>query len=276
MRIAVLSGKGGTGKTTVATNLAKILEYTYVDCDVEEPNGFIFLKPEICESKDTSVLVPDINYESCNLCSKCVKACQFNALANTGKEIVLFEKLCHSCGACSLVCVENAIKETSRIIGRIDTGSHEKITCIQGKLNVGEAMAGPIISQIKSIDYGENAVLDCSPGSSCNVVKAVKDTDYAILVTEPTEFGLHDLNIAVELVKKMKIPFGVIINRSDEYKEMIESYCQEKNINLLGIILFDREIARLYSEGKLLTDDERYRQVFSKIAQKVEGVILCS
>ncbi len=276
MKIAVLSGKGGTGKTTIATNLAMVLGFTYVDCDVEEPNGFIFLKPEIFESEDVSVLMPNINIERCSLCSKCVEACQFNALANTGKEIIIFEKLCHSCGACSLVCTEEAINERTRIIGKIDIGKHENISCIRGVLNIGEPMAGPIISQVKNIDYGENAVFDCSPGSSCNVVKALMDNDYAILVTEPTKFGLHDLNIAVKLVQKMNIPFGVIINRGDEHDGMIEEYCIENNIKLLGKIPYEREIARLYSEGKLLINEDRYKQTFSEIAQSVEEVVLCN
>lgn len=276
MRISVLSGKGGTGKTTVATNLAKTLEYTYIDCDVEEPNGFIFLKPRILDSKEVNVLVPAVSYDRCTLCGECVRACQFNALANTGKEIVIFEKLCHSCGACSLVCPENAVEEVPRIIGKIDTGKHNEITCIRGVLNIGEPMSGPIISEVKSMGSGDNAILDCSPGSSCNVVKAIKDTDYAILVTEPTEFGLHDLKIAVELVIKMGIPYGVIINRGDEYCHLIEGYCDENNIQLLGNIPFDRRIAKLYSEGRLLVDDERYKKVFTEIAQSIEGVVLCN
>lgn len=276
MRIAVLSGKGGTGKTTVATNLAKILEYTYIDCDVEEPNGFIFLKPTILDSKDVTVLVPTVNYDRCSLCGECVRACQFNALANTGNEIVIFEKLCHSCGACSLICSEDAIEEVPRSIGKIDTGKHDEIPCIRGVLNVGEPMSGPIISRVKRIGIGDNAILDCSPGSSCNVVKAIKDTDYAILVTEPTKFGLHDLKIAVELVIKMGIPYGVIINRGDEYCKLIEDYCDENNSPLLGNIPFDRGIAELYSEGRLLVDDGRYKRIFTEIAQSIEGVVLCS
>ncbi|WP_432665492.1 ATP-binding protein [Wukongibacter baidiensis] len=276
MRIAVLSGKGGTGKTTVATNLAKTLEYTYIDCDVEEPNGFIFLKPTILDSRDVSVLVPTVNYDRCSLCGECVRACQFNALANTGKEIVIFEKLCHSCGACNLICPEDAMEEVPRIIGKIDIGKHDEIPCIRGVLNVGEPMSGPIISRVKKIGSEDNAILDCSPGSSCNVVKAIKDTDYAILVTEPTKFGLHDLKIAVELVIKMGIPYGVIINRGDEYCGLIEDYCEENNISLIGNIPFDRGIAELYSEGKLLVDDEGYKRVFTEIAQIIEGVVLCS
>lgn len=276
MRISVLSGKGGTGKTTIATNIAKILQYTYIDCDVEEPNGFIFLKPKILDSKNVTVYVPNVNYDKCTLCGECVRACQFNALANTGKEILIFEKLCHSCGACTLVCPENAVEEIPRSIGKIDIGKHDEIVCIRGILNVGEPMAGPVINQVKSIEHGKNAVLDCSPGSSCNVVKAIMDTDYAVLVTEPTEFGLHDLKIAVELVKKMGIPFGVIINRGDEYGHLIEKYCKDNKIVILGNIPFDRRIAKIYSEGGLLVDHERFRLIFSEIAQSIEGVIPCS
>ncbi|SKC63137.1 ATP-binding protein [Maledivibacter halophilus] len=276
MKISILSGKGGTGKTTVATNLAQILDYMYVDCDVEEPNGFIFLKPEITNSKDVEVLVPKIISDRCTLCGRCVKACEFNALANTGREIMVFEKLCHSCGACTLVCPENAIKEINRSIGKIDFGKTDKIECNRGMLNIGEPMAVSIIDQLKKTIYNKNAIIDCSPGSSCNVVKAIKDTDYAILVTEPTPFGLHDLKIAVELVKKMKIPFGVIVNRADEDSHIITSFCREYNITVLGQIPFDRRIAKLYSKGKLLIEDEEYREMFYGIVKRLKDVMKCS
>lgn len=276
MKISILSGKGGTGKTTVATNLAKTLGYMYVDCDVEEPNGFIFLKPRVIDENTVEVLVPNINQDKCTLCGKCIKSCQFNALANTGKKIMIFEKLCHSCGACSLICPENAIEEKGRAIGKIDVGEIDEIRCIRGILDVGEPMSGPIISRVKSMINNENALIDCSPGSSCNVVKAIKDTDYAILVTEPTEFGLHDLKIAVELARKMGIPYGVIINRADEYVDLITDFCKENNISILGQIPFDRTIANLYSKGKLLIEDTRYRTIFIEIAQKLKEVVLCS
>jgi len=276
MRISILSGKGGTGKTTVATNLAKILGYMYVDCDVEEPNGFIFLKPRVIESNEVEVLVPTIDKDKCILCGRCVESCYFNALANTGKEIMVFEKLCHSCGACSLICTEKAIKEKERLIGKIDIGEIDDIDCIRGILDVGEPMAGPIISKVKGMINNENALIDCAPGSSCNVVKAIKDTNFAILVTEPTEFGLHDLKIAVELVIKMGIPYGVIINRTDEYANLIIDFCKENNITILGQIQFDKNIANLYSKGKLLIEDEKYRSIFIEIAQKLKEVVLCS
>ncbi|SHK40123.1 nucleotide-binding protein [Paramaledivibacter caminithermalis] len=276
MKISILSGKGGTGKTTVATNLAKTLGYMYVDCDVEEPNGFIFLKPKIIKDNEVKVLVPTIDYDKCTLCGKCVKACQFNAIANTGKDIMIFEKLCHSCGTCVLVCSQDAIVEKSRTIGKIDIGETAEIKCIRGLLTVGEPMAGPIISQIKGMIDDKDVLIDCAPGSSCNVVKAIIDTDYAILVTEPTKFGLHDLHIATQLVRKMGIPFGVIINRSDEYVNLITDYCKDNNITILGQIPFDKKIANLYSKGKLLVEDNEYRSMFLEIAQKLKGVVLCS
>lgn len=276
MKLSILSGKGGTGKTTVSTNLAKILGYMYVDCDVEEPNGFIFLKPKIAESKNVEVLVPSIDYDRCTLCGKCAKTCEFNALANTGKEIMIFEKLCHSCGACTLVCPEDAIEEKNRTIGKIDIGSAENIDCKRGILNVGEPMGVSIIDRLKSMTNNRDTIIDCSPGSSCNVVKAIKDTDYAILVTEPTPFGLHDLKIAVELVKKMKIPFGIIVNRADEDSNIITSFCQNYNITILGQIPFDRRIANMYSKGMLLVDEEEYEEMFWEIAQRLKDVIPCS
>lgn len=276
MKLSILSGKGGTGKTTVSTNLAKILGYMYIDCDVEEPNGFIFLKPKIIESIDVEVLVPSIIPEKCTLCGRCVDACEFNALAKTGKEIIIFEKLCHSCGACTLVCPEEAIKEKSRTIGQIDIGKTDKINCNRGILNIGEPMAVAIIDKIKGMVGNEDAIIDCAPGSSCNVVKAIKNTDYAILVTEPTVFGLHDLKIAVELVKKMGIPFGVIVNRAYEEANLVTSFCEENNITILGQIPFDKGIANLYSKGKLLIDNEKYKDTFYDIAQKLKEVVLCS
>jgi len=276
MQVSVLSGKGGTGKTTVATNLAVILGWRYIDCDVEEPNGFIFLKPEINETWNVDVPVPEIDQEKCILCKKCADICQFHALGMAKENVLVFEKLCHGCGACTLVCPAGAISERGRTIGRIDQGKNGPLECLQGVLNVGEPMSGPIISQLKKITDSGSSIIDCSPGSSCSVVKAIEGSDYAVLVTEPTEFGLHDLKIAVELVRKMQIPFGLIINRADRYNSLITDYCSRERIPLIGVIPFEKKAARLYSEGRLLIDDLKYRSLFEEIGEELKGVMGCS
>lgn len=276
MKISVLSGKGGTGKTTVATNLVKVMGCKYADCDVEEPNGFIFFKPDILETRDVKIPCPVVNEEKCISCQKCVDICQFNALVHTNKEIMLFEKLCHGCGACSLVCPKNAISEEGRVIGKIDIGKSDDIETIRGILNVGEPMAGPIIGEIKDLLDDKTTILDCSPGTSCNVVKAIIDTDYAILVTEPTAFGLHDLKLAVELVRKMNIPLGVIVNRADKDEVLITSYCKDENIDILGIIPFEKKAAKLYSQGKFLVEEQEYKKIFENIAQRLGEVVACN
>lgn len=276
MEIAVLSGKGGTGKTTVATNLAKIMGWSYVDCDVEEPNGFIFLNPKIHDTKDVMIPVPKIDQEKCMLCKKCIEICQFHALANVKEQILFFDKLCHGCGACTLICPTGAIEEEGRLIGKIDIGNDDHISCMRGILNIGEPMAGPIISKLKSLVGEETTILDCSPGSSCNVVKAISGVNYALLVTEPTSFGLHDLKIAVELARKMKIPFGVIINRAEQKESLVDEYCQREGITIVGRIPFDRRAAVLYSKGKLLIEDKGYEKGFQEIGERLKEGILCS
>lgn len=276
MKISVLSGKGGTGKTTIATNLAMLLGWRYVDCDVEEPNGFIFLNPRIMETLEVKVPVPVIEQEKCILCKKCVEICQFHALGMAKDRVLVFEKLCHGCGACVLVCPTEAISETGRVIGKIDRGRNDKIECLRGVLNIGEPMSPPLIGALKKLIEQSNSILDCSPGSSCSVVKAIEGSDYALLVTEPTEFGLHDLKIAVSLVKRMEIPFGMIINRADQHNNLITNYCTQEGIPLIGIIPFEKEAARIYSEGRLLISKERYRQLFQDIINNLAEVMKCN
>ena len=270
MNIAILSGKGGTGKTTVSTNLAMTLGVSYVDCDVEEPNGFIFLNPSIQKREDVFVEYPIIDQKKCVLCGACAKACQFNALAKAGKEIVVFEKLCHDCGACSLVCKTGALAYAKRAIGKLENGTAEEIICHRGILNVGEPMAVPVIRKLLSGLSKEDHFIDCPPGTSCNVVTALKYADAAILVTEPSEFGLHDLKMAIELVKLYKIPYGIIINKDDEKENMIKSFCKKNEITLLGTVPYSMEAAALYSKGIMLCDDEFHKKIFVRIAEKIK------
>lgn len=276
MIISVLSGKGGTGKTLVSVNLAAVLDNAqYMDCDVEEPNGFIFLKPELREKKKVKVKEPVIDKAKCLACGQCVEACQYNALALVKEKIITFPKLCHSCGTCLLVCPAEAIEERDREIGEIEKGSVGNLLCYQGKLNVGEPIAVPIIKQLKKlINPDKNIILDCPPGSSCSVVNSIEGSNYCILVTEPTPFGFHDLQIAVSLVKKLGIPFGVLLNKNQIGQNIILSYCQKEKIDILGAIPFSQEIAKIYSEGKLLANHGHYwNRYFKDLGHRVLEVI---
>lgn len=275
MNIAVLSGKGGTGKTTVSTNLALALEANYIDCDVEEPNGFIFLNPEINTRKDVEVEIPDIDKNKCILCGDCARVCKFNALAKGKHRLILFEKLCHSCGACSLVCKQEAIKYRKRAIGVIEEGKKDKILVKRGILNIGEPMAVPVLKELLlNLSEEDLNILDSSPGTSCNVVTTLQYADKAILVTEPTAFGLHDLKMAVKLVKQLKIPFGIIINKYNEENQYLKEYIEWENITILGKIPFRRDIAERYSTGKTLIDIDEYGEIFNNIRENIREVLL--
>ena len=274
MNIVILSGKGGTGKTTISTNLALLLKANYIDCDVEEPNGFIFLKPENIQSKDVNIEVPKINTEKCNLCGDCAKACQFNALAKAKDRIILFEKLCHSCGTCKLVCPMDAIDYTNRPIGVIEEGQKGKMMLKRGILNIGEPMAVPVLKQLlEDLPNDKINLLDSPPGTSCNVVNVLHHGDYAILVTEPTAFGLHDLKMAVELVRQFNMPFGLIINKAEEDNKYLDKYIEEEKINLLGSIPYKKEIAEKYSKGETLLEIEESKEAFLNIAKNMEELI---
>lgn len=276
MNIAVLSGKGGTGKTTVAVNLAEMLEANYVDCDVEEPNGFIFLKPVNVNSKDVKVLSPEIDKDKCNLCGECVAVCQFNALFNNKKEIMVFEKMCHSCQACWIVCRTGALSFRERVIGTIEEGKKDDIKCRRGILNVGEAMAVPLIRQLLDKSSSGINLLDCSPGTSCNAVNSLRYAQGAILVTEPSAFGLHDLKMAIKLVRSFNIPFGVVINKWDRDGLFLEDYFKQEGIKVLGYIPQNRKAAEEYSKGRMLIKIPAYQECFSNIAEQFKEVFQCS
>ncbi len=254
MRIAVASGKGGTGKTTVSTSLARILsrrhKVQYIDCDVEEPNGHLFLHPKLAPSVTAGIPVPEVDESKCTGCGRCSALCRFHAIACLGRNIVTFPKLCHGCGGCALVCPSGAIAEVYRPIGVVEEGEAQGINFVHGRLNVGEAMSPPLIREVaKRIDESAIVVLDAPPGTSCPVVAAVRHADKVLLVTEPTAFGLHDLILAVDTVEEMGLPYGVFINRADIGDDRVERYCIERNIPVWGRLPHDRRVAECYSRG---------------------------
>ncbi len=251
MIVSIASGKGGTGKTTVAVNLALSLEKVLlIDADVEEPNDYIFLKPQIERRRPVNILTPAIDLGCCTFCGDCARFCHFNALAVIREQVLLFPELCHGCGGCALVCPESAIGEVQQEIGIVEEGWAGPLAFRQGWLNVGEAIAPPVISAVKeNLPEGKDVIIDASPGTACPVVEALSGSDYALLVTEPTPFGLHDLKLAVEVVEGLGISCGVIINRSGEGDELIQNFCQEKGLPILERIPFSKEIAVAYSQG---------------------------
>jgi len=278
MIISIASGKGGTGKTTVAVNLALSLENAQLlDCDVEEPNAHLFLNPVISEREKGYIPVPKIDQSKCNFCGKCAKICVYKAIAiipvqgERKGSALIFEQLCHGCGACSALCPQGAIKEVNRGIGIIESGSSGGLEFTHGKLNIGEAMSPPLIRKVKEhINSEKTVIIDAPPGTSCPVVASIKESDFCILVTEPTPFGLNDLILAVEVLKKLAIPFGVVINRADLGNDKTEKYCKKENIPVLMKIPFKKEIAAAYSKGEpIVKVFPEYKGIFQNLFNEI-------
>jgi len=273
MKISVASGKGGTGKTTVSVNLARVFESKVVlaDCDVEEPNAHLFLKTSGHAEKVIGIPVPEVNEELCNSCGDCAKICQFSAIVTFGTAPLVFPEMCHGCGGCTLVCPTKAISEKDRRIGVIETSKMDNITLITGRLDVGVALAPPLIRAVKNaIPEGLAAILDAPPGTSCPVIAAIRETDVVLLVTEPTPFGLNDLELAVDMVRELNLPFGVIINRVGSGDDRVHEFCKKESIPILMEIPDDRQIAENYSRGILMVDAlPQYKKIFENLIEKI-------
>lgn len=272
--IAVLSGKGGTGKTLVSVNLAAAAEAAvYLDCDVEEPNGHLFFKPEITSEEIVSAKIPLIDYDRCNGCRKCVDFCKFNALAFIKNKPVLFKDICHSCGGCVLFCQQKAISEEDKIVGRIQSGISGHVRVHTGCLNTGEASGIPIIKELLKKNAAETALpvfIDCPPGSACSVMESIKDADYCILVAEPTVFGVHNLKMVCDLVEVFHKPHGVVLNKCLEAENPAEEYCKEHHVTILGKIPFDSKLGTLNSNARIaVRENDRYRELFSALLNTV-------
>jgi MinD superfamily P-loop ATPase len=292
MRIAVASGKGGTGKTTVATSLAMSLAADraqaglasdpplFLDCDVEAPNAHLFLKPTFERREPVGILIPQVDGAKCTRCGKCAEVCQYHALAVLGKKVLVFPQLCHGCGSCTLICPEHAISEVSDVMGVLESGTADRgIHFARGVMNVGEPMATPIIRQLKkwaAPKPDQIVILDASPGTSCPVVESVRGADFLLLVTEPTPFGLHDLRLAVQVGRELSIPTGVVVNRDGIGDSGVDEFCETEGLPILMRIPFARAIAEGVAQGKPLVDIHpeymaQFQQMLMRIAKGVSS-----
>jgi len=280
MIVSVASGKGGTGKTTIATSLALSISGSvqFLDCDTEEPNAHIFLKPSIEKVEKSFIPIPKIDKEKCNYCGRCKEVCVYNAImvipagSDQKGNILVFPQLCHGCGACAYFCPQRAIEEEDKEIGIVEIGDVGLMQFVHGRLNIGEAMAPPLVRHVKRyLNPTRTVIIDAPPGTSCPVIESLKGSNFCILVTEPTPFGLNDLILAVEVLRKLKIPFGVIINRSDLGDKKTDEYCKDENISILMRIPFKKEIAVAYSKGIPIVEAfPEYRKGFEDLFSKIK------
>jgi len=276
--ISIASGKGGTGKTTIATNLALSInnDVQFLDCDVEEPDAHIFLNPRIKKTLTASIPVPKIDESKCNFCGRCAEVCAYNALAVLKDKVLSFPHLCHGCGGCSLLCPQKAITEVNKDIGVVEIGNSNNLQFVQGILNIGETMSPPLIKAVKNyINPTRIVIIDAPPGTSCPVIEAIKGSDFCILVTEPTPFGLNDLILAVRVLRKLNISFGVVMNRSNIGDNKLEDYCEKEDIPVLMRIPFKKEIAVAYSKGIPIVErfpeyKDEFVNLFKRIKERKE------
>ena len=277
MIISIASGKGGTGKTTIATSLAVAVDadVQLLDCDVEEPNAHLFIHPVFDRTETVTVPVPAVDESKCNLCGKCDEICQFKAIAKIADTVLTFPELCHSCGGCWEVCPENAIEKSNRTLGDVQIGHRNNLEFIHGRLRVGEAMAPPLIEAVRSYTKpGKLTLIDAPPGTSCPVIAAMRGADFILLVTEPTPFGLHDLKLAVGAVNILGIPSGLVINRSDIGTDEVKRFADENGIPILMEIPYDRQVAEKYSEGIIMAEiNADWKEKFKKLYEDIEKIV---
>ncbi len=272
MKIAVLSGKGGTGKTFISVNLTYVANNSdYIDCDVEEPNGYLYFKPEIINTEKVCVKIPYIEKDICTGCRKCIEFCKFNALAFIKNNVFVFKEICHSCGGCMLLCPENAISEIDKEIGEIQESVFNNSNIFTGILNPGEETGVKIIKRLLSKSQDKPyTFIDCPPGSSCSVMESIKDADYCLLVAEPTLFGVHNFNMVYNLVKIFNKPFGAVLNKCLEVDNPAEKYCIENNIKVLYKIPFENELGKLNSNAEIASQkSEKYFNLFSSLLKTI-------
>jgi MinD superfamily P-loop ATPase len=273
MILAVASGKGGTGKTTVSVNLATVstTPVQLLDCDVEEPNCHLFLKGSVLKQEEVCIPIPEVDESLCNACGQCSSFCQYHAIVSLDTLTMVFPELCHGCGGCTRVCPQGAITEMGKRIGLIETLISSHITLVRGLLDIGVAMAPPLIRAVKDrIQDKRLTILDAPPGTSCPVITTINNADFVLLVTEPTPFGLHDLSLAADMVRDLGIPIGVVINRAGIGDERVHTFCEAQGIPILQEIPDDRRIAEAYSRGELIVNAlPHYRTVFKELMDKV-------